>query len=184
MPASAPLRLKHVNHLAAAGVLIGKSTGGTAGGQRHSVAAEDACERRAVGVDSGRNRGVVDFIAGGDARDGQAPGGDVGRSGGGYIGRVVGCIGAANGNAAHAHSFGSANAFADEAGGEAIAGAFKPGPSTILIGPEGGFTPKERTAIRAAPGAKAISLGPRILRAETAALAAISAWMALGGDWR
>jgi 16S rRNA (uracil1498-N3)-methyltransferase len=74
--------------------------------------------------------------------------------------------------------------FADEAGGERAAAAFAPGPATILIGPEGGFAPEERAAIRAIPGAKAISLGPRILRAETAALAAVTAWMALGGDWR
>ena len=74
--------------------------------------------------------------------------------------------------------------FADEAGGEAAATAFAPGPATILTGPEGGFTDGERAAIRAAPGARAISLGPRILRAETAALAALAAYMALAGDWR
>ena len=74
--------------------------------------------------------------------------------------------------------------FADETGGEPTATAFAPGPATILIGPEGGFTPDERAAIRAAPNARAISLGPRILRAETAALAAATAWMALAGDWR
>jgi 16S rRNA (uracil1498-N3)-methyltransferase len=74
--------------------------------------------------------------------------------------------------------------FADETGGEPAASAFQPGPATILIGPEGGFTPEEAEAVRAAPGARAISLGPRILRAETAALAAITAYMALAGDWR
>ena len=74
--------------------------------------------------------------------------------------------------------------FADEGGGEAAASAFKPGPATILTGPEGGFTEEERTAIRAAPNAIAVSLGPRILRAETAALAAITTYMALAGDWR
>jgi 16S rRNA (uracil1498-N3)-methyltransferase len=74
--------------------------------------------------------------------------------------------------------------FADEAGGEAAAGAFNPGAATILTGPEGGFTDEERAAIRAAPGAVAISLGPRILRAETAALAALAAYMAVAGDWR
>ena len=58
-----------------------------------------------------------------------------------------------------------------------------PGPALILTGPEGGFTPDEAAAIRSAPNAKAISLGPRILRAETAALSAISAWMASAGDW-
>jgi 16S rRNA (uracil1498-N3)-methyltransferase len=74
--------------------------------------------------------------------------------------------------------------FADESGGEPAASAFKPGPALILTGPEGGFTPDEAAAIRAAPNAKAISLGPRILRAETAALAAVAAWMAAAGDWR
>ena len=74
--------------------------------------------------------------------------------------------------------------FADETGGVSAMSAFKPGAATILTGPEGGFTPDEAAAIRAAPGAIAISLGPRILRAETAALAAITAWMALAGDWR
>ena len=74
--------------------------------------------------------------------------------------------------------------FADETGGDAAAAAFAPGPATILTGPEGGFTPEEADAIRALPNAKAISLGPRILRAETAALAAITAYMALAGDWR
>jgi len=73
--------------------------------------------------------------------------------------------------------------FADESGGEAAAATFRPGPSLILTGPEGGFTPDEAVAIRAAPNARAISLGPRILRAETAALAAVAAWMAAVGDW-
>ena len=74
--------------------------------------------------------------------------------------------------------------FADEGGGAPAAEAFKPGPATILTGPEGGFTDEERAAIRAQPDATAISLGPRILRAETAALAAVTTWMALAGDWR
>ena len=73
--------------------------------------------------------------------------------------------------------------FADEAGGEPAAAAFQPGPAVMLTGPEGGFTDVERAAIRAAENAVAISLGPRILRAETAALAALSAYMAVAGDW-
>lgn len=73
--------------------------------------------------------------------------------------------------------------FADETGGVPMASAVAPGPATILIGPEGGFTPDERTAILAA-GAKGVGLGPRILRAETAALAAVSLYMAGAGDWR
>jgi 16S rRNA (uracil1498-N3)-methyltransferase len=74
--------------------------------------------------------------------------------------------------------------FADETGGEPASLTFKAGPATIIIGPEGGFTSEEALAIRAAPNAHAISLGPRILRAETAALAAVTAYMALAGDWR
>jgi 16S rRNA (uracil1498-N3)-methyltransferase len=74
--------------------------------------------------------------------------------------------------------------FADEGGGEPAASAFKAGPATILTGPEGGFTNEERAAIRSAPNAIPISLGPRILRAETAALAALAAYMTLAGDWR
>ncbi len=74
--------------------------------------------------------------------------------------------------------------FADEAGGERARDAFQPGPALLLTGPEGGFTDGERRLIRAAPNSVAISLGPRILRAETAALAALSAYMAIAGDWR
>lgn len=74
--------------------------------------------------------------------------------------------------------------FADEHGGAYAAEAFEPGPALILIGPEGGFTKEERLAIRASPNMIAISLGPRILRAETAALAALATYMAVAGDWR
>jgi len=73
--------------------------------------------------------------------------------------------------------------FADENGGDPALASFTAPPATILTGPEGGFTEGERLAIRAAPGAIAITLGPRILRAETAALAAISTYMASAGDW-
>ena len=78
---------------------------------------------------------------------------------------------------------GRALIFADEAGGEplAILCPRVPAPAAILIGPEGGFTPDERTAIRAVPGAIAASLGPRILRADTAAVAAVAVWQALNG---
>lgn len=74
--------------------------------------------------------------------------------------------------------------FADEKGGERAADTFRPGPALILTGPEGGFTQEERATVRSAPNAIPISLGPRILRAETAALAALAAWMSAVGDWR
>jgi 16S rRNA (uracil1498-N3)-methyltransferase len=74
--------------------------------------------------------------------------------------------------------------FADEAGGTAAAKAFTPGPAVILVGPEGGLTDEERALVRAAPASVAISLGPRILRAETAALAALAGYMVIAGDWR
>jgi 16S rRNA (uracil1498-N3)-methyltransferase len=73
--------------------------------------------------------------------------------------------------------------FADENGGAAVSSAFRPGPALLLTGPEGGFSDDERAAIRAATGSIAISLGPRILRAETAAMAALATYMALAGDW-
>ena len=74
--------------------------------------------------------------------------------------------------------------FADEGGGEAVSRAFVPGPALILTGPEGGFTDEERALARAVPNGIPVSLGPRILRAETAALAALAAYMAIAGDWR
>ena len=73
--------------------------------------------------------------------------------------------------------------FADETGGKPAAAAFRPDPALILAGPEGGFTSEEAATIRTAPNAMAISLGPRILRAETAAVAAVAAWMSMAGDW-
>jgi 16S rRNA (uracil1498-N3)-methyltransferase len=76
--------------------------------------------------------------------------------------------------------------FADELGGAPAAEAFAghSGPAALLIGPEGGFDDAERAAIRAHPAARPISLGPRILRGETAAIAATALWMAMAGDWR
>jgi 16S rRNA (uracil1498-N3)-methyltransferase len=75
--------------------------------------------------------------------------------------------------------------FADETGGAPAAGSFAAhtGAAAILIGPEGGFDEAERALVRAHPRAVAVSLGPRILRAETAGIAAIAAWMAFAGDW-
>ncbi len=77
--------------------------------------------------------------------------------------------------------------FCDEAGGppaiEAMMGHGE-GPWAILIGPEGGFNPDESRALRQYPFVVPMSLGPRILRAETAAIAALSLWQAVLGDGR
>jgi 16S rRNA (uracil1498-N3)-methyltransferase len=75
--------------------------------------------------------------------------------------------------------------FADEAGGVPAFDAMRsrPGPAAILVGPEGGFDDAERAAVRALPQAVGIGLGPRILRADTAAAAAVAVWMAAAGDW-
>ena len=54
----------------------------------------------------------------------------------------------------------------------------------VLTGPEGGFSPAERSALRAKPFVTAATLGPRILRADTAAIAALVLWQAALGDWR
>ena len=78
--------------------------------------------------------------------------------------------------------------WADEGGsGEAALAAFAaagPGPAALLVGPEGGFDDDERARLAAPAGAAAFDLGPRILRAETAALAALVLWQAACGDWR
>ena len=78
--------------------------------------------------------------------------------------------------------------FCDEAGDAAPAlqalASMEEGPAVILIGPEGGFSPAERARIRAHPKVAAVSLGPRILRADTAAMAALVLWQSKRGDWR
>ena len=76
--------------------------------------------------------------------------------------------------------------FCDEAGDappalDALAGRER-GPWGVLIGPEGGFSTRERSLIRALPQAVPVSLGPRILRADTAAIAALTLWQATLGD--
>ena len=83
--------------------------------------------------------------------------------------------------------------FADEAAAHATAhpperatslpAALPPAPAAILIGPEGGFSPAERARLLALPMVHRIGLGPRILRAETAAIAALVLWQAVRGDW-
>lgn len=63
-------------------------------------------------------------------------------------------------------------------------GAGGPKKVSLLIGPEGGFTPEERRMLRALPYVIPVSLGPRILRAETAVIAALSIIQSVWGDWR
>jgi len=58
------------------------------------------------------------------------------------------------------------------------------GPWSILIGPEGGFSPEERTRLRSLDFVTPVGLGPRILRADTAAISALTLWQAVRGDWR
>ncbi|MEO0522814.1 MAG: 16S rRNA (uracil(1498)-N(3))-methyltransferase [Pseudomonadota bacterium] len=75
--------------------------------------------------------------------------------------------------------------FCDE--GEAGAAADlpdRPGPWAILIGPEGGFSEEERTRLKSLDFAHPVALGPRILRADTAAVAALTIWQRALGDWR
>jgi len=76
--------------------------------------------------------------------------------------------------------------FCDETGGAPAMSALRDageGPWSILIGPEGGFSPEEGERLRSLPFATAVSLGPRILRADTAAIAAMTLWQAAVGDW-
>jgi 16S rRNA (uracil1498-N3)-methyltransferase len=73
---------------------------------------------------------------------------------------------------------------------ETLAGGVGPvpgrheGPGAVLIGPEGGFSEEERARLRTLPYARSVRLGPRILRADTAAVAALTLWQATCGDWR
>jgi 16S rRNA (uracil1498-N3)-methyltransferase len=65
----------------------------------------------------------------------------------------------------------------------AVDGETRAAPWSVLIGPEGGFTPEERERLHALPGAVTVGLGPRIMRADTAAIAALTLWQAHLGDW-
>lgn len=77
--------------------------------------------------------------------------------------------------------------YGDESGaGVPATEAFATAPdaaAAILIGPEGGFAPGELGRLASLPFARGISLGPRILRAETAAIAALTLFQAVAGDW-
>jgi 16S rRNA (uracil1498-N3)-methyltransferase len=65
---------------------------------------------------------------------------------------------------------------------EALAGQAR-GPWALLIGPEGGFAPEERARLRRLDHVTPVTLGPRILRADTAAISALTLWQAALGDW-
>ena len=75
--------------------------------------------------------------------------------------------------------------FCDE-GGDArpLAEVAGSAPAAILTGPEGGFDPAERAMLRGHPFVTPVTLGPRILRADTAALAALAIWQSVKGDWK
>ena len=73
--------------------------------------------------------------------------------------------------------------FCDEGLAGEAAPALPPAPAAILIGPEGGFSDDERSRLRGLPQTVPVSLGPRILRADTAAVAALTLWQAARGDW-
>ena len=76
--------------------------------------------------------------------------------------------------------------FCDEAlagRSSALTGGLAKGAWAILIGPEGGFSEGERRRVQALPFSHAISLGPRILRPDTAAVAAMTVWQQALGDW-
>ncbi|MEO1000690.1 MAG: 16S rRNA (uracil(1498)-N(3))-methyltransferase [Pseudomonadota bacterium] len=74
--------------------------------------------------------------------------------------------------------------FCNERLAGAAPGPFAPPPAALLIGPEGGFDAEEAEALRRHGFVHPIALGPRILRAETAAIAALTLWQAAVGDWR
>lgn len=73
---------------------------------------------------------------------------------------------------------------AEQADPVAILKDLEPGPIAVLIGPEGGFSPEEREALNSRTFTTAIPLGPRIMRADTAAVAALALVSAVLGDWK
>lgn len=74
--------------------------------------------------------------------------------------------------------------FADESRAGRCLPIDAPPPAAVLVGPEGGFSETERARLSAHPAVVPLSLGPRILRADTAAVAAIVLWQVAAGDWR
>jgi len=76
----------------------------------------------------------------------------------------------------------------DESGGgmpvATVLAALGPGPVALMVGPEGGFAETELDALGNLPFVSRVGLGPRVLRAETAGLAALAVFQAIAGDWR
>jgi 16S rRNA (uracil1498-N3)-methyltransferase len=85
------------------------------------------------------------------------------------------------------HADGRRLLWGDESGGGApmdLADQSEDAPATLFVGPEGGFSDDERASLRRLASSRAISLGPRILRADTAALVLLALWQASAGDLR
>ncbi|MBL4628267.1 MAG: 16S rRNA (uracil(1498)-N(3))-methyltransferase [Roseicyclus sp.] len=78
---------------------------------------------------------------------------------------------------------GRALVFADEGEVGQASVALPQAPAAVLIGPEGGFSAAERERLRSLPFVHTMPLGPRILRADTAAVAALTLWQSASGDW-
>ena len=94
--------------------------------------------------------------------------------------RLIFCDEAGEGEGPWGGKAGRAMSMADMLRGQTdLAGAW-----AILIGPEGGFAPEERSRLRGLEFVRPVTLGPRILRADTAALSALTLWQAMAGDWR
>lgn len=94
--------------------------------------------------------------------------------------RLIFCDEAGEGEGPWGGAAGRAMPMADMLRGEPdLAGAW-----AILTGPEGGFAPEERSRLRGLDFVRPVTLGPRILRADTAALSALTLWQAMAGDWR
>ena len=66
---------------------------------------------------------------------------------------------------------------------DALADVVRGTPLAVIVGPEGGFSPEEQAMLSAVSGARIVALGPRILRADTAAVAALAIVQAVAGDW-
>jgi len=88
------------------------------------------------------------------------------------------------GNGSLAHGVGERMLYlcAESGGATPLADAAEGGPAAFLTGPEGGFSQSELDRMRALPFIRPVGLGPRVLRAETAVVAALAVWQSLAGD--